>query len=99
MKFELEIDAFLDVHNGQDQPGVVLAIVKNGDLIYQRGYGMADLEHEILITPSTLFDVASVAKAGPPPVIIKTTGRIAKLSIILNNITTNIIGFNKGIII
>ena len=33
MKFELEIDAFLDVHNGQDQPGVVLAIVKNGDLI------------------------------------------------------------------
>ena len=62
MKFELEIDAFLDVHNGQDQPGVVLAIVKNGDLIYQRGYGMADLEHEILITPSTVFDVASVAK-------------------------------------
>ena len=62
MTFKSKIDAFFDVHNKQDQPGLVLAIIKNGGLIYQRGYGMADLEHEILITPSTVFDVASVAK-------------------------------------
>jgi CubicO group peptidase (beta-lactamase class C family) len=31
-------------------------------LVYQRGYGCANLEHAIPITPETVFDAASVAK-------------------------------------
>ena len=62
MTFESKIDALFDVHNEQDQPGVVLAIIRNGGVIYQQGYGMADLEHETQITPSTVFDIASVSK-------------------------------------
>ena len=62
MAFESKIDALFDVHNEQDQPGVVLAIIRNGGVIYQQGYGMADLEHETQITPSTVFDIASVSK-------------------------------------
>jgi len=37
-------------------------VVKDGTVLYQRGYGCANLEHRIPITPETVFDAASVAK-------------------------------------
>jgi len=45
-----------------DSPGAALAIVKDGSVVYKRGYGSANLEHDIPITPSTVFDIASVSK-------------------------------------
>jgi CubicO group peptidase (beta-lactamase class C family) len=45
-----------------DVPGGALGIVKEGKLIYARGYGSADLEHDIPITPSSVFYVGSVSK-------------------------------------
>jgi CubicO group peptidase (beta-lactamase class C family) len=43
-------------------PGAALAVVRDGRVVYQRGYGMANLEYGIPITPATIFDVASVSK-------------------------------------
>ena len=62
MALESKIDALFDVYNEQNQPGVALSIIKSGSVIYQQGYGMANLEHEIPIIPSTIFDIASVSK-------------------------------------
>ena len=45
-----------------DSPGAAIVVVKDGAVVYLHGYGCADLEHRIPITPQTLFDVASVAK-------------------------------------
>lgn len=45
-----------------DSPGVALAVIKENEVIYKRGYGSAQLEYEIPITPSTVFHVASVSK-------------------------------------
>jgi CubicO group peptidase (beta-lactamase class C family) len=45
-----------------DSPGCALAIIKDGQIIYQRGYGMADLEHDIPIAPSSVFYIGSVSK-------------------------------------
>jgi CubicO group peptidase (beta-lactamase class C family) len=39
-----------------------VAVVRDGRLVFAKGYGLADLEHRIAITPSTVFDVASVSK-------------------------------------
>lgn len=36
--------------------------MKNGEIVYEQGYGMADLDHGVRITPATVFDVASIAK-------------------------------------
>ena len=36
--------------------------MKDGRILYERGYGMANLEHEARITPTTVFDVGSIAK-------------------------------------
>jgi CubicO group peptidase (beta-lactamase class C family) len=43
-------------------PGSALAVMKDGRIIYKRGYGMADLDHDVTITPATVFHVASVSK-------------------------------------
>ena len=36
--------------------------MKDGRILYERGYGMANLEHEAKITPTTVFNVGSIAK-------------------------------------
>lgn len=43
-------------------PGVAIGIVKNGQLIFSKGYGSANLEYDIPITSKTRFHVASVSK-------------------------------------
>ena len=37
-------------------------MARNGDLVYTRGYGYANLDYDIPVTPQTVFDVASVTK-------------------------------------
>ena len=45
-----------------DSPGCALAVIKDVGIIYKRGYGAADLDHDVPITPGTVFHVASVSK-------------------------------------
>lgn len=45
-----------------DVPGCALGIVKDGELIFAKGYGLADLEHDIEITQSSAFFIASITK-------------------------------------
>ena len=43
-------------------PGCALSVIKDGKIIYKRGYGMADLDHDIPINTETVFHVASISK-------------------------------------
>lgn len=43
-------------------PGVSVAIERNGTMIYQKAFGLADLEHNVPATTSTLFEAGSVSK-------------------------------------
>ncbi len=43
-------------------PGVAVAVVKDGDIVYSNGYGYAHMEYDIPVTPSTIFHIASVSK-------------------------------------
>ena len=43
-------------------PGVSVAVVRAGKVIKAQGYGIADLEHEIPVTPQTVFKIGSVSK-------------------------------------
>ncbi|NHZ79753.1 serine hydrolase [Massilia sp. CCM 8695] len=46
----------------QQIPGAAIAIVKNGQIVKQAGYGMANLEHQVAVTPDTVFQSGSVGK-------------------------------------
>jgi CubicO group peptidase (beta-lactamase class C family) len=43
-------------------PGCALSVMQDSQMIYKRGYGMADLDHDVPITPETIFHVASISK-------------------------------------
>ena len=58
---ESQIDAMFSKYNSST-PGVAVSVVKDGKIILKKGYGMATLEYDIPITPSTVFHVASVSK-------------------------------------
>jgi CubicO group peptidase (beta-lactamase class C family) len=45
-----------------DTPGCALAVIKDGQIIYKRGYGLANLELSVPITSSSVFNVGSIAK-------------------------------------
>lgn len=46
----------------QHIPGLALAVVRNGRVAYAKGYGVANLELEVPVTPTTVFKVGSVSK-------------------------------------
>jgi CubicO group peptidase (beta-lactamase class C family) len=43
-------------------PGAAVALIQNGDVVYQRGFGYADLERRVPVTPQTGFNVGSISK-------------------------------------
>jgi CubicO group peptidase (beta-lactamase class C family) len=43
-------------------PGCTVAASVKGQLVLNKGYGMADLEHGAVITPETIFEAGSVSK-------------------------------------
>jgi CubicO group peptidase (beta-lactamase class C family) len=43
-------------------PGAAIAIIKDGSVVFKRGYGVADLESKTPITPSTNFNICSMTK-------------------------------------
>jgi CubicO group peptidase (beta-lactamase class C family) len=56
------IDAIFAQYDHTNTPGCALGVFRNGGVAYSRGYGMADLNHGIPITPSTVFYAASTSK-------------------------------------
>jgi CubicO group peptidase (beta-lactamase class C family) len=56
------VDRIFAEWDREDSPGCSLGVVLDGELVYTRGYGMSNLEHDIPITPSSIFHVASISK-------------------------------------
>jgi len=56
------IDKIFKVWDQDNAPGMAVGIVKDGELIFAKGYGMANLEHDIPIASNSVFDIASVSK-------------------------------------
>jgi len=43
-------------------PGCALAVARGGKVIYENGYGLANVEDGVRITPQTVFDIGSTSK-------------------------------------
>ncbi len=57
-----KIDKLFSQWNNPNTPGCAIGVVRNDSLIYAKGYGMANLEYGIPISPETIFHMASVSK-------------------------------------
>lgn len=57
-----KIDNLFQEWNNTFSPGCTIGIVMNDQLVFSKGYGMANLEYEIPNTPQTIYHMASVSK-------------------------------------
>jgi CubicO group peptidase (beta-lactamase class C family) len=56
------VDSLFATWSDAGSPGAAVAVVKDGRIVLERGYGSAQLEHGVPVTPATIFHVASVTK-------------------------------------
>ena len=57
-----QVDAIFAPWSGTTTPGCAVGISRDGVLDYARGYGMSNLEHDVAITPESIFLVGSISK-------------------------------------
>jgi len=56
------VDEVFAEWNKTNAPGCGVAVSRSGALIYERGFGMANLELGVPITPASIFPAASISK-------------------------------------
>ena len=44
-------------------PGMAVAVAQSGEVIYEGGFGLSDVEHALPATPDTVFGIGSVSKS------------------------------------
>lgn len=57
-----DVDRLFSRWNREDSPGCALAVIKDGHIIHEKGYGMANLELGVPISPKSVFYIGSVSK-------------------------------------
>jgi CubicO group peptidase (beta-lactamase class C family) len=57
-----KIDAVMSEVYKPGQPGAAIIVRKNGETIFRKGYGMADLELGVLVAPDMVFRLGSITK-------------------------------------
>jgi len=57
-------DSFVDgALKTWDVPGLAVAIIKDGEVVLAKGYGLRDVKRNLPVTPDTLFAIGSATKA------------------------------------
>jgi CubicO group peptidase (beta-lactamase class C family) len=57
-----QVDKLFAPWDRSDSPGCALGIIRDGQFLYKRGYGMANLEYDIPITSESVFRIGSTSK-------------------------------------
>jgi CubicO group peptidase (beta-lactamase class C family) len=57
-----QVDQVFAKWDQPNSPGCAVGIYKDGRTVYKHGYGMANLNDDVPITPATVFHVASMSK-------------------------------------
>ncbi len=59
---EGKVDQLFVALDSADSPGAVVGVIQNGEVIFERAYGMADLSHGVPFTSDTRTNIASTSK-------------------------------------
>ncbi len=57
-----EIAEVFEEWNSADRPGAAIAILDHGEMVYARGFGMANVEKGVPIDADSMFNIASISK-------------------------------------
>ena len=73
------IDSVFAMYNSRTSPGCAVGVVRDGQPIFEKGYGMSDFQHDVPITPASIFHVASISKefAAMSIVLLSQDGKLS----------------------
>lgn len=57
-----QIDAVFSQWDTQNKPGIAVGVLNDGEIVYTKGYGLANLEHKVPINTETRFHIGDLAK-------------------------------------
>ncbi|MEP2058396.1 MAG: serine hydrolase domain-containing protein [Maribacter litoralis] len=57
-----KVDSLFLSYNQNNKTGSAIAVIKNENVVYKNHLGLANIEHQLAITDSTVFNIASVSK-------------------------------------
>ncbi len=60
--FAASADAYFGSFFKANEPGAAILVMKNGQVVFSKGYGIADIKTKEKITPQTVFNTGSVSK-------------------------------------
>ena len=57
------VDEFINTEMRRQRiPGLSIAVIKDGQVVLVKGYGLANVEHQVPVTPATIFQSGSIGK-------------------------------------
>lgn len=60
--FSGRVDALSKSMLSRPVAGISIAVSRHGQVVFARGYGIANLEHSIAVSPETVFHICSISK-------------------------------------
>ncbi len=57
-----QVNKIFERYDQPGSPGCAVAVIKDGQMVYKRGYGLANIELGVPNTPATVFNIGSMAK-------------------------------------
>ena len=57
----IQVDELFAEWDGETSPGGVVGIFMDGRIIYSKGYGVANLDYDIPITPQSVLRIGSIS--------------------------------------
>jgi CubicO group peptidase (beta-lactamase class C family) len=73
------IDSVFSPYDSRNSPGCAISVVRDGRIAFEKGYGMSDFQHDVPITPGSIFHVASISKqfAAMSVVLLAREGKLS----------------------
>lgn len=56
------VDALFADYDQPGTPGCALGVIEDGEFVYRRGYGSANLDYDLPLTPQSVFRIGSTSK-------------------------------------
>lgn len=56
-------------------PGIAVAVARDGEIVFERGYGLADVENGVAVRPETLFRIGSITKQFTSSIVMRLVER------------------------
>lgn len=73
------VDSVFAAYDSRNSPGCAVSVIRDGRIVFEKGYGMSDFQHNVPITPGSIFHVASISKqfAAMSVVLLAREGKLS----------------------